>query len=154
VKNMVPETHLWSLASETPAPQSDVAATNPSGIPRDRGRFRHPMGELRSTTELVEPMPAFDAGSLCGTIFIRPAKPGEGFRALNDEEYVLGPANLVGAHEEAAIAGRAALAGPNEIRSRVPPENRPRKKTVTTARSGAVIARKGGISWTTFWVAF
>src|SRR5205823_6735578 len=46
--------------------------------------------------ELAQPMHAFDANKLKGgTIFIRPAKPGEAFRALNDESYTLDASNLV-----------------------------------------------------------
>ena len=46
--------------------------------------------------ELAQPMHAFDADLLQGdTIFVRPAKAGERFRALNDEEYTLEPSNLV-----------------------------------------------------------
>ncbi|HUI81853.1 MAG TPA: phenylalanine--tRNA ligase subunit beta [Bryobacteraceae bacterium] len=45
--------------------------------------------------ELAQPMHAFDADLLKGnTIFVRPAKPGERFRALNEEEYTLDPSNL------------------------------------------------------------
>ena len=41
--------------------------------------------------ELAQPMHAFDADRLHGdTIFVRPARPGERFRALNEEEYTLG----------------------------------------------------------------
>ncbi len=58
--------------------------------------------------ELAQPMHAFDADLLHGdTIFIRPAKPGERFVALNDEAYTLDPANLV----IADAAGPIALAG-------------------------------------------
>jgi phenylalanyl-tRNA synthetase beta chain len=59
-------------------------------------------------SELAQPMHAFDADLIRGdTIFIRPAKPGERFLALNDEEYTLGPANLV----IADAGGPIALAG-------------------------------------------
>jgi phenylalanyl-tRNA synthetase beta chain len=55
--------------------------------------------------ELAQPMHAFDADLLHGnTIFIRPAKPGEPFRALNDELYALEPANLVIADSAGPIA--------------------------------------------------
>jgi len=58
--------------------------------------------------ELAQPMHAFDADLLKGdTIFIRPAKPGEAFRALNDESYTLDPSNLV----IADAAGPIALGG-------------------------------------------
>lgn len=62
--------------------------------------------------ELAQPMHAFDAGLLHGdTIFIRPAKPGEPFRALNDEAYTLGPANLVIADSAGAIALGGVIGG-------------------------------------------
>ncbi len=58
--------------------------------------------------ELAQPMHAFDADKLRGgTIFIRPAKAGERFLALNDEEYTLDPSNLV----IADAGGLIALAG-------------------------------------------
>jgi phenylalanyl-tRNA synthetase beta chain len=62
--------------------------------------------------ELAQPMHAFDADLIRGgTIFIRPAKPGERFRALNDEEYALGPSNLVIADAEGAIALAGVIGG-------------------------------------------
>jgi phenylalanyl-tRNA synthetase beta chain len=55
--------------------------------------------------ELAQPMHAFDADLLHGgTIFVRPAKPGEHFRALNEEAYTLDSSNLVIADAEGAIA--------------------------------------------------
>ncbi len=58
--------------------------------------------------ELAQPMHAFDADLLHGdTIFVRTAKAGEHFRALNDESYTLDAANLV----IADAAGPIALAG-------------------------------------------
>src|SRR5207253_1644504 len=55
--------------------------------------------------ELAQPKHAFDADLIQGdTISIRPAKPGERFRALNDEEYTLDPSNLVIADASGAIA--------------------------------------------------
>lgn len=58
--------------------------------------------------ELAQPMHAFDRDLLNGdTIFIRPAHAAEVFRALNGEQYTLGPANLV----IADIAGAIALGG-------------------------------------------
>lgn len=57
---------------------------------------------------LAQPMHAFDADLLRGdTIFIRPAKSGESFRALNEETYTLEPSNLV----IADAGGPIALAG-------------------------------------------
>ena len=62
--------------------------------------------------ELAQPMHAFDADKLRGgTIFIRPASPGEKFRALNDEEYTLGPSNLVIADAGGAIALAGVIGG-------------------------------------------
>jgi phenylalanyl-tRNA synthetase beta chain len=63
-------------------------------------------------TELAQPMHAFDADKLKGdTIFIRPAKPGEHFRALNGEEYTLDPSNLVIADAGGAIALAGVIGG-------------------------------------------
>lgn len=46
--------------------------------------------------ELPQPMHAFDAGKLNGdAIFVRTARPGESFYALNGESYTLEPADLV-----------------------------------------------------------
>src|SRR5579884_1932536 len=54
--------------------------------------------------ELAQPMHAFDADLLKGgAIFVRPARPGERFRALNQEEYTLQPSNLVIADAGGAI---------------------------------------------------
>ena len=62
--------------------------------------------------ELAQPMHAFDADLLQGdTIFIRPAKPGEPFRALNDETYTLDPSNLVIADSAGAIALAGVIGG-------------------------------------------
>jgi phenylalanyl-tRNA synthetase beta chain len=62
--------------------------------------------------ELSQPMHAFDADLLQGdTIYIRPAKPGERFRALNDEEYTLDPSNLVIADAGGAIALAGVIGG-------------------------------------------
>jgi phenylalanyl-tRNA synthetase beta chain len=62
--------------------------------------------------ELAQPMHAFDADLLHGdTIFIRPAKPGERFRALNDESYTLDPSNLVIADAAGAIALAGVIGG-------------------------------------------
>ncbi|HWC96026.1 MAG TPA: phenylalanine--tRNA ligase subunit beta [Candidatus Sulfopaludibacter sp.] len=59
-------------------------------------------------SELAQPMHAFDADKLQGgTIFVRPAAPGEHFTALNDEEYTLDASNLV----IADAGGPIALAG-------------------------------------------
>ena len=58
--------------------------------------------------ELAQPMHAFDADLLKGgAIFIRPARPGEPFRALNDEHHTLDSSNLV----IADAAGPIALGG-------------------------------------------
>ena len=62
--------------------------------------------------ELAQPMHAFDADLLHGdTIFIRPAKPGEPFRALNDEAYTLDETNLVIADAAGAIALAGVIGG-------------------------------------------
>lgn len=59
-------------------------------------------------SELAQPMHAFDADLIRGgTIFVRRAKSGEKFRALNFEEYTLDPSNLV----IADAGGPIALAG-------------------------------------------
>ncbi len=58
--------------------------------------------------EMAQPMHAFDADLLTGdTIFVRPARPGERYRALNGEEYTLHSSNLAIADG----AGTIALAG-------------------------------------------
>ena len=63
-------------------------------------------------SELAQPMHAFDADLLHGdTIFIRPAKPGEPFRALNDEAYTLDETNLVIADAAGAIALAGVIGG-------------------------------------------
>ncbi len=62
--------------------------------------------------ELAQPMHAFDADKLRGgTIFIRPARAGEQFRALNGEEYTLDPSNLVIADAGGAIALAGVIGG-------------------------------------------
>jgi phenylalanyl-tRNA synthetase beta chain len=62
--------------------------------------------------ELAQPMHAFDADLLHGdTIFVRAAKPGEPFRALNDETYTLDPSNLVIADSAGAIALAGVIGG-------------------------------------------
>ena len=62
--------------------------------------------------ELAQPMHAFDRDLLNGdTIFIRPAKPGEHFRALNDEAYTLDPSNMVIADSAGAIALAGVIGG-------------------------------------------
>ncbi len=63
-------------------------------------------------SELAQPMHAFDADKLKGdTIFIRPAKPGEPFHALNGEHYTLNPSNLVIADAGGAIALAGVIGG-------------------------------------------
>jgi phenylalanyl-tRNA synthetase beta chain len=62
--------------------------------------------------ELAQPMHAFDADLLKGgTIFVRPAKSGELFRALNEEAYKLDASNLVIADEGGAIALAGVIGG-------------------------------------------
>jgi phenylalanyl-tRNA synthetase beta chain len=63
-------------------------------------------------SELSQPMHAFDEDKLQGgTIFIRPARPGEPFRALNGEQYTLDAANLVIADSAGAIALAGVIGG-------------------------------------------
>jgi phenylalanyl-tRNA synthetase beta chain len=62
--------------------------------------------------ELAQPMHAFDADLIQGdTIYVRPAKPGERFQALNDEWYTLDPSNLVIADAQGAIALAGVIGG-------------------------------------------
>jgi len=62
--------------------------------------------------ELAQPMHAFDADRLRGdTIFVRPARPGEQFRALDGEDYTLDPSNLVIADSGGAIALGGVIGG-------------------------------------------
>ncbi|MBV9745805.1 MAG: phenylalanine--tRNA ligase subunit beta, partial [Acidobacteriia bacterium] len=62
--------------------------------------------------ELAQPMHAFDAHLLDGgSIFVRPARPGERFLALNGEEYTLDPANLVIADRAGAIGLAGVIGG-------------------------------------------
>jgi phenylalanyl-tRNA synthetase beta chain len=62
--------------------------------------------------ELAQPMHAFDADLLRGdTIFVRPAQPREQFRALNGEEYTLGPSNLVIADSGGSVALAGVIGG-------------------------------------------
>lgn len=62
--------------------------------------------------ELAEPMHAFDADKLKGnTIFVRRAKPGESYDALNGESYTLEPRHLVIADSGGAIALAGVIGG-------------------------------------------
>ncbi len=62
--------------------------------------------------ELAEPMHAFDADKLRGdTIFVRRAKPGEQYDALNGESYTLEPRHLVIADAGGAIALAGVIGG-------------------------------------------
>jgi phenylalanyl-tRNA synthetase beta chain len=62
--------------------------------------------------ELAQPMHAFDADKLHGsTIFVRRAKAGEQFVALNDQTYMLNPSNLVIADAKGAIALAGVIGG-------------------------------------------
>ncbi len=62
--------------------------------------------------ELAQPMHAFDADKLHGnTIFVRNARSGEPFAALNGENYALSPSNLVIADAEGAIALAGVIGG-------------------------------------------
>lgn len=63
-------------------------------------------------SELAQPMHAFDADLIRGdTIFIRRAKPGERFLALNEQEYTLDPSNLVIADAGGVIALAGVIGG-------------------------------------------
>ena len=63
-------------------------------------------------SELAQPMHAFDAGLLHGdTIFVRRARNGEAFRALNGEHYTLDSANLAIADSAGAIALAGVIGG-------------------------------------------
>jgi phenylalanyl-tRNA synthetase beta chain len=62
--------------------------------------------------ELAQPMHAFDRDLLRGdTIYIRPARSGESFRALNEEDYTLDASNLVIADAGGAIALAGVIGG-------------------------------------------
>jgi len=62
--------------------------------------------------ELAQPMHAFDKDLLHGdTIFVRAARPGEHFRALNGEAYTLDPSNLVIADAVGAVALAGVIGG-------------------------------------------
>jgi phenylalanyl-tRNA synthetase beta chain len=62
--------------------------------------------------ELAQPMHAFDADKLHGgTIFVRSARPGEPFHALNGETYTLDPSNLVIADAAGAIGLAGVIGG-------------------------------------------
>jgi phenylalanyl-tRNA synthetase beta chain len=64
--------------------------------------------------ELAQPMHAFDAALLHGdTIIVRMAKPNEAFRALNEEDYTLGPSNLVIADADRAVGLAGVIGGAN-----------------------------------------
>ncbi|MGO4885366.1 MAG: phenylalanine--tRNA ligase subunit beta [Bryobacteraceae bacterium] len=63
-------------------------------------------------SELAQPMHAFDRDLLHGnTIFIRRARAGESLLALNEEEYELGPANLVIADAKGPVALAGVIGG-------------------------------------------
>ncbi len=62
--------------------------------------------------EISQPMHAFDAALLRGdTIFVRRAKPGEQFHALNEEHYELGPTNVVIADAGGPVALGGVIGG-------------------------------------------
>jgi phenylalanyl-tRNA synthetase beta chain len=63
-------------------------------------------------SELAQPMHAFDADLIQGdTIYVRRAKSGEVFEALNDETYTLDPSNLVIADAAGAIGLAGVIGG-------------------------------------------
>ncbi len=62
--------------------------------------------------ELAQPMHAFDAGKLRGdTIYVRRARAGESFQALNGETYSLDPSNLTIADAGGAIGLAGVIGG-------------------------------------------
>jgi phenylalanyl-tRNA synthetase beta chain len=62
--------------------------------------------------EIAQPMHAFDQDKLHGpAIFVRRARAGEQFVALNDQSYILSPSNLVIADAEGAIALAGVIGG-------------------------------------------
>jgi phenylalanyl-tRNA synthetase beta chain len=63
-------------------------------------------------SELAQPMHAFDADLIAGgTIYVRRAKPGESFAALNGETYTLDASNLVIADAAGAIGLAGVIGG-------------------------------------------
>jgi phenylalanyl-tRNA synthetase beta chain len=63
-------------------------------------------------SELAQPMHAFDRDLLHGdTIFIRRAHEDEPFRALNQQDFTLGPSNLVIADAQSAVALAGVIGG-------------------------------------------
>jgi phenylalanyl-tRNA synthetase beta chain len=63
-------------------------------------------------SEIAQPMHAFDADLIHGdTIFVRRARSGEAFAALNDETYTLEPSNLVIADAAGAIGLAGVIGG-------------------------------------------
>ncbi len=63
-------------------------------------------------SELAQPMHAFDRDLLDGdTIFIRRAREGEYFLALNEQDFTLGPSNLVIADAKSAVALAGVIGG-------------------------------------------
>jgi phenylalanyl-tRNA synthetase beta chain len=63
-------------------------------------------------SELAQPMHAFDADLIAGgTIFVRRAKVGEAFPALNGESYTLDPSNLVIADAKGPIGLAGVIGG-------------------------------------------
>ncbi|HVN06742.1 MAG TPA: phenylalanine--tRNA ligase subunit beta [Bryobacteraceae bacterium] len=63
-------------------------------------------------SELAQPMHAFDRDLLHGdTIFVRRAREGEYFLALNEQDYTLGPSNLAIADAKGAVALAGVIGG-------------------------------------------
>ncbi len=74
--------------------------------------------------ELAQPMHAFDRAKLHGdTIWARPAREGERLVALNDEEYMLTPSNLVIADAAGPIALAGVIGGRDSAISAQPPRS-------------------------------
>lgn len=61
--------------------------------------------------ELGQPLHAFDDAALHGTVHVRPAKPGETLRLLNDESCTLDHGELVIADDEGAVALAGVMGG-------------------------------------------
>ena len=92
--------------------------------------------------ELAQPMHAFDADKLRGeTIFVRSARGGERIRALNDEEYVLAPSNLVIADREGPIAIAGVIGG---LESAIGPDTK--RLVLESANFQAASVRKTSVA--------
>ena len=92
--------------------------------------------------ELAQPMHAFDAEKLHGSIiFVRSARPGEQIVALNEESYSLSPSNLVIADAEAPIALAGVIGG---LHSAIGPETK--RIVLESANFQAASVRKTSVA--------